>query len=195
MSNLSPINDKSYTIADPTLTWTLDITTLTVQVPACGYPQTQGVSNNPTFVSVTTTQPTIFSVWSRNLADAGNHYIQVTSTLTGYNFSPAKIAPVCTNTFTLVTIDPCLATILNNCPSAIENFVAFAGSSIKSHLSYVFGDSVSGLLTLSTDSSDFCGPKTLIFSIDGLETHTFTTTSDNFIQFSPPASTTDFGVR
>ncbi len=37
MSTLSPTYDKSYTIADPTLIWSLDGSSLTTQVPACGY--------------------------------------------------------------------------------------------------------------------------------------------------------------
>lgn len=37
MKNLSPVKDLTYTVSDQPLPWSLDLMTLTSQVPACGY--------------------------------------------------------------------------------------------------------------------------------------------------------------
>jgi hypothetical protein len=51
-------------------------------------------------------------------------------------------------------------------PSKIENFVVFAGYNSTSVATYTFNDSKSLALTLSTDTSDFCGDKTFKFSVN-----------------------------
>jgi hypothetical protein len=128
MAILSQTYDKSYTIADPLMTWSLDGTALTTQVPACGYSQTLSVTKIPIFVSATYAQPSVaFSVTSRDLAEVGVYTIEVTSTLIGYTFTTPKVAPTSTGTFTFTAVNPCLTTVLSNVPSAVENFVAFAG--------------------------------------------------------------------
>ena len=37
MSNLSPVNDQTYTVADVSRSWSLLATSITTQIPACGY--------------------------------------------------------------------------------------------------------------------------------------------------------------
>jgi hypothetical protein len=64
MVNLSPSNDKSYTVSDSTpLTWSLDATSIiTTQVPACGYAETLTTSQLPDFINVPSSAALSFSV-------------------------------------------------------------------------------------------------------------------------------------
>ena len=102
LSPTTPTFDKTYTIADPALTWSSLVgTSLTTQVPPCGYVQT--VSSNsvttPAFVTPTAGVTLIYSVESRDVNYAGVYTIGVVSTLQNYNFNPARVAPTCSSTF------------------------------------------------------------------------------------------------
>ena len=159
MIPLSPTYDKTYTIANPALTWSSLVgSSLTTQVPPCGYVQTVSSSSatTPAFVTPTAGATLSYSVESRDVSYAGVHTIEVVSTLQNYNFNPVRAAPTSSSNFKLTVIDPCLATSLatigSTAPSSIVNLVAFAGYNITSLVKYTFNDSVSLVRTLTTDS-------------------------------------------
>lgn len=78
--NLVPAEDKSYIIGDPSMSWILDVST--AQTPSCGYVQTLNVTRSPSFVTSNIGGQNIsFSTATRNLEDAGEHIIEITSTL------------------------------------------------------------------------------------------------------------------
>ena len=72
--------------------------------------------------------------------------------------------------------------------------VSFAGYITPSLQKYVFNDSVSKGLTLSTDAFDFCGEKLLKFKINSTETSILAAKNSDSIVFSPLADTINFGV-
>ena len=81
-------------------------------------------------------------------------------------------------------------------PSAVENFVFFVGysASVVSLQNYTFNDTVSFDRTLTSDTSDFCGEKTLLFKINGTETTYLNRKNVTKFSFQPPVDTTDFGI-
>jgi hypothetical protein len=97
MSALSPSNDKTYTIADPPLIWSLGPASLTTQVPPCGYSETlSATSSLPAFITAPTIGSSItYLSQTRDIAFANVYQVVVVSTLNNYNFSPAKTAPSC----------------------------------------------------------------------------------------------------
>ena len=72
--------------------------------------------------------------------------------------------------------------------------VAFAGYTVTSQKKYTFYDDVSVANTLPTATTDLCGEKLLYFQINSTETDFLTAVNSDFIYFSPPADTKDFGV-
>ena len=112
MLNLSPSNDQTYYISDPAHSWSLGSNVQTTQVPPCGYSQTVTPDYNPAFVTSTVGATIDYQAFSRDLANVGGFTISVKSTLTGYNFSPARLAPYCSSAFVLQTLDPCELTLI-----------------------------------------------------------------------------------
>ena len=165
MITLSPTIDKTYTIADPATKWTLTIAGLTTQTPSCGYDQDFAVAVSPAFKSpayfiMSATSPNInFNLYSRDIADAGDHLITLTSTLKNYNVVPTATAPSASKTFKLKAVNPCLSTVITADPPQIENLVSFAGYNTTSLQKYTFNDTISISQTFTTDSADFCGDK------------------------------------
>ena len=96
-------------------------------MPPCGYAETVSSDTTPTFVTATSGATINYSAYSRDLAYVGSNTISVSSTLTGYNFNPARAAPTCSSTFVLTTLDPCPSSVISIVPATVENFVAFAG--------------------------------------------------------------------
>ena len=143
MINLSPANDKTYTISDQPLTWSLVGGITTTQVPPCGYSETFSSGLVPVFVTSTAGSTIDYSAYSRDLAFVGSYTISVISTLIGYNFSPARGAPTCNSSFLLTTQDPCELTKVSIVPSSVENLITFAGYSVSSKLQYTFNDTQS----------------------------------------------------
>jgi hypothetical protein len=82
-------------------------------------------------------------------------------------------------------MDPCLSTLLTIVPATVQNFVAFAGLSVTSINTYTFNDTISVSKTLSTDSTDFCGPKTLKFTLNSQRTTYLTGSNAGYIVFCP----------
>ena len=107
MISLSPTYDKSYTIKNTAIAWSIADSSITTQVPACGYTKTLSVSGAPNFVTSTPGSTINFSVYSTNFAHDGSYTITVTSTLDNYNFSPALATPSCQSTFILQAIASC----------------------------------------------------------------------------------------
>ncbi len=94
----------------------------------------------------------------------------------------------------MTTIDPCTSTLISIAPATVENLVTFAGYNITSLVKYSFNDSVSFVRTLTTDTVDLCGEKILKFSVNNTATTVINATNKDYIYFSPPANTADFGV-
>ena len=99
MINLSPTNDQTYVISDPTHTWNLVGSTTTTQVPACGYSEVLSSGLHPAFVTSTDGSTIHYSAFSRDLAFVGANVITVTSTLIGYDFDDLRPAPTCSSMF------------------------------------------------------------------------------------------------
>ena len=72
--------------------------------------------------------------------------------------------------------------------------VAFAGYNSKSLVKYTYDDTISIALTLNTDATDFCGDKQLVFTVNGTVQNFISAFNSDYIYFSPPANTVDFGV-
>jgi len=155
-------------------------------VPACGYTQTFTSTATSSKITSTALDPSIsYSVQSNDLLDAGDHTVTVLSTL---NNSPSTIDQ---KTFKVTMVDPCLSTSLSSNPQAVENLVSFAGYTTKSQFRYSFNDSVSLSNTLKPD---FCGEKLLDVKLNGTTTTYLKASSSDYIYFSPPAETTNFGI-
>jgi hypothetical protein len=191
MTALSPTNDQSYTIADLILHWSILGSSVTNQVPACGYTYKLTSLTTSTIVTATPGATILFSVYSRDLTNAGTFPISVKATLSNYPYSAPS--PPCQSTFTLTVIDPCISTSITYVPVSIENLVAFAGYNITSHLKYTFNDTVSFFTTQTTDSMDFCGDKQLAFKLNGTSTTYLYGTNANFLYLSPPTDTKNYG--
>ena len=147
---------KSYTLSS---TETLYFELAVKLTPSCGYSasgwsvtasgpepanfSTIDTDQAPAFVSSTGGSTIDFSAFSRDLALIGSHTISVTSTLTGYYFSPERSAPTCNSAFVLNIGNPCLLTKISIEPISVENLIAFAGFSVSSKNQYSFNDTES----------------------------------------------------
>ena len=113
MTALSPTNDKTYTVSNGAISWSLAKAGLTTQTPACGYTESYSVSLSPAFNSASppTLSETItsidFSLFTTDLADAGNKTLTLTSTLQNYNVEPAASALTTFKTITVAILNPC----------------------------------------------------------------------------------------
>jgi len=98
----------------------------------------------------------------------------------------------------LEAVNPCLTTSFNapfsEVPTAIENFVAFAGKIVPSTVKYTFRDEVSVLKTLSTDLNDFCEETSLAFSIEEINTTILQASNKDYIYLKPPLNSYKFGT-
>ena len=186
MLALSPGFDKSYTIANPALIWSIPFSSIqTTQVPACGHSETLTSTATASLITPTVWGTGIdYFAKSDNLLDAGVHTVTVTSTITNY---PSIF---CQSTFILTAIDPCLTTSISISPAIIESLVAFAGYTVKSKNYYTFNEDSS---VSSSLSPDLCGEKKLSFKLNGTDTTLLTAKNSDYIYFDPPADTTDFG--
>jgi hypothetical protein len=191
MTALSPTFDQSYTIANTALAWSILGSSVTNQVPACGYTYKLTSLTTSTIVTATPGATILFSVYSRDLTNAGTFPISVTATLSNYPYSAPS--PPCQSTFTLTVIDPCISTSITYVPVSIENLVAFAGYNITSHLNYTFNDTVSFSTTQTTDSMDFCGDKQLAFKLNGTSTTYLYGNNSDYLHMIPPTGTIDYG--
>ena len=83
MSALSPAQDKSYTIANSALTWSIPITSIqTTQVPACGHIETLTSTATVSIITPTVSGTGIdYSVQSNDVLDAGVRTVTVSSTI------------------------------------------------------------------------------------------------------------------
>ena len=72
--------------------------------------------------------------------------------------------------------------------------VVFANYSSTSKVRYTFNDTISITKTLTTDSNDFCGEKTLAFSLNGTTTTYVYGSNSDYFYFSPLVSIQEFGV-
>ena len=83
MLALSPAEDKSYTIANTALIWSIPLSSIqTTQVPACGYSETLTSTTAASFITPTVSGSEIgYSVQSNNVLDNGVHTVTVTSTI------------------------------------------------------------------------------------------------------------------
>ena len=86
MLALSPAYDKSYTIGNLALIWSILLGSIqTTQVPACGYNEAVTSTTTVSFIVPTVLGTGIdYSVQSKNLLDGGVHSVTVTSTITNY---------------------------------------------------------------------------------------------------------------
>ncbi len=130
MTAQSPTHDKSYTIGDSALVWSITGSLVTSQVPACGYSFTLTSSTTFTIVTATPSATISYSAYSRDVTKAGTFPNSVTATLDNYPYSAPT--PPCLSTFTLTVINPCPTTSITTAPPSIENLVAFAGYTVTS---------------------------------------------------------------
>ena len=113
MTALSPTYNKTYTVPDNAISWSLVKAGLTTQTPACGYIDSYSFSLSPAFNSANPltlfeTSTTIdFSLFTTDLADAGTKTLTLTSTLQNYNVIPAASAPTTSKTITVIILNPC----------------------------------------------------------------------------------------
>ena len=107
MISLRTSFDQSYVIKNTAIAWSINGTSVTTQVPACGYTQTLTSSGAPNFVTTTPGAIINYSAFSTSFFDDGSYTITVTSTLNNYNFSPALPSPTCQSTFVIQAIASC----------------------------------------------------------------------------------------
>ena len=84
MSALSPAQDKSYTITNPALIWSIPITTIQkTQVPACGLSETLTSTATVSIITPIVSGTGIdYSVQSNDVLDAGVRTVTIKSTIT-----------------------------------------------------------------------------------------------------------------
>jgi hypothetical protein len=117
---MSALSAHSYTIGDSLYVWTITGNTVVTQVPACGYSYTLTSSTTSTIVNSTPGTSISFSVYSRDVTNAGSFQLSVTATLDSINNYPYSApTPPCQSTFTLTVLDPCTSTSINNVPASI----------------------------------------------------------------------------
>ena len=89
MLAFSPSQDKSYTIASSTTSWSIPFSSIqTTQVPACGYTQTFTSTATSSKITQSVSANTIsYSIHSDDVLDAGVKTVTVLSTL---NNSPTE---------------------------------------------------------------------------------------------------------
>jgi hypothetical protein len=126
-------------------------------VPACGYTLSIITSGYPPVLQVTQGTSVSFSLFSRDITDCSVSTVFISTSIVAYPY--AVISPNI-QSFTLSIVDPCPFSVITG-PTSVTNMVAFVGYSETTALSYVFNDTVSQSLTLTTDSKDFCGQKEL----------------------------------
>jgi hypothetical protein len=115
MTALSPTYDQSYIIGNSPLSWSITGSSVTSQVPACGYSQSLSSVTTPSFITAGSGGTINFSAHSTSFTDEGVHTITVASTLEGYNFDPPVAAPTCQSTFTVTAIASCI-----NSPTTLQ---------------------------------------------------------------------------
>ncbi len=123
MTALSPTYDKTYTIGNSALEWSIIGSSVTSQVPACGYSETLSSVTTPSFITAVPGGTINFSAHSTSFTDKGVHTITVASTLLGYNFSPPIAAPTCQSTFNVTAVASCdlsPTTLLAPSPSLVD---------------------------------------------------------------------------
>ena len=81
MTTLSPTYDQYYIVGDLVLTWSITDSSVTTQVPACGYSETLSSATNPSFITPVSGGTINFSAHSTSFTDDGAHTITVASTL------------------------------------------------------------------------------------------------------------------
>jgi hypothetical protein len=159
-------------------------------VPACGYAETLTSSTSVPIITTKSGASISYSAYSKSKLDAGDHLVTVTSTLNNY---PVYYSTTVSSEsrFTLTVVDLCDKTSIEIAPATIDTLVAFAGYTTKSQSKYNFNDVVS----LSRPVyPDFCGEKKLHLSLNGTETSFLSASNDDYIHFSPPADSKNFGV-
>jgi hypothetical protein len=189
---MASLSAQTYTIGSFVHTWTIDGSLVTTQVPACEYSFTLTGSTTSAIVTATPGATISYSVYSRDVTNADTLSISVSATLDNYPYGAPT--PPCLSTFTLTIADPCTSTSITIAPASIENLIAFAGYTVVSKAKYTFNDAVSISRTLSTDSVDFCGAKELLVTLNGTAGTYFTVSNANYMYFSPPGNTNDYGV-
>jgi len=144
-------------------------------------------SNTPNLISLpTSTVASIEFAQSSNTADAQQYSISVIAL---HYVSPNWLTVgIATATYTYV--DVCAISSLTF-TATIENMVTFSGYTAKSLITYNFVDSVSLSNILVPDN---CGEKVLDLELNGTTTTYISASSSEYIYFSPPANTTDFGI-
>ncbi len=97
-------------------------------MPACGHSEIFTSTAAVSFIIQNVSGAGIdYTVQSNDVLDAGVHTVTLTSTITNL----PSIS--CQSTFTVtMMVDPCLTTSIAPHPATIENFVAFAGYTVKS---------------------------------------------------------------
>jgi hypothetical protein len=191
---MSALSSQSYTIGNLAKVWAIAGSTVITQIPACEYSCTLTSSTTSTIVTAPPDSTILFSVYSRNVVNAGSFPISVTATLDSSNNYPYSApTPPCQSTFTLTVVDPCDSTSITTVPASIENLVAFAGFTVSSKVKYTFNDTSSVIYTHNTDSIDFCGDKKLAFSLNGTSTTYLCGNNSDYIYLSLPADTTNYG--
>jgi hypothetical protein len=117
---MSPLSAHSYTIGDSAYVWTIIGSNVITQVPACGYSYTLTSSTTSTIVTPTPGSTISFSVYSRDVANAGSFLVSVTATLDSINNYPYSApTPSCQSAFTLTVVDPCTSTSIDGVPASI----------------------------------------------------------------------------
>ena len=81
MTALSPTYDKTYTIGNSALEWSIIGSSVTSQVPACGYSETLSSVTTPSFITAVSGGTINFSAHSTSFTDESVNTITVTSTL------------------------------------------------------------------------------------------------------------------
>ncbi len=81
MAALSPTYDQSYTIKNAAFAWSIIGSSVTTQVPACGYSETLSSATTPSFITLDSGGTINFSAHSTSFTDEGVHTITVASTL------------------------------------------------------------------------------------------------------------------
>jgi hypothetical protein len=102
--------------------------------------------------------------------------------------------PPCQSTLILTVNNPCATTSITIAPSIFEDLVAFIGYTTSSKSLYTYNDSESVARTVNTDVVDLCGEKKLLFMVNGTTTTYLYAQNSDFIYFSPPADSTEYGT-
>ena len=155
-------------------------------MPACDYTQTFTSTAESNKITPTVSANTIsYSIHSNDVLDAGFKTVTVVSTLNNIPSSTSQ------STFLVNIIDPCLSTNISITPNEVENLVQFANWTTQTKSKYTFEDRVSKSINAAPD---FCGDKLIDFKLNGTTTTYFSVDNSDYIYFSPPIDTKDFGT-